>query len=97
MQLKDILLVTTFFFLLLLITAIGLAFACKTSTCWLRTGPVLLEDYHLIEKLAQFDRERIPERVVHARGATAKGFFEVSTGLLQYVVSLLVHVQAHIC
>jgi len=32
----------------------------------------------LIEKLAQFDRERIPERVVHARGATAKGFFEVS-------------------
>lgn len=40
-------------------------------------GPVLLEDYHLIEKLAQFDRERIPERVVHARGATAKGFFEV--------------------
>ncbi|KAL3131644.1 hypothetical protein ABBQ38_007941 [Trebouxia sp. C0009 RCD-2024] len=41
-------------------------------------GPVLLEDYHLIEKLAQFDRERIPERVVHARGATAKGFFEVT-------------------
>ena len=33
----------------------------------------------MIEKLAQFDRERIPERVVHARGATAKGFFEVST------------------
>jgi catalase len=31
-------------------------------------GPVLLEDYHLTEKLAQFDRERIPERVVHARG-----------------------------
>lgn len=41
-------------------------------------GPILLEDYHLIEKLAQFDRERIPERVVHARGATAKGFFEVT-------------------
>lgn len=32
----------------------------------------------MIEKLAQFDRERIPERVVHARGATAKGFFEVT-------------------
>ncbi|KAK8674135.1 hypothetical protein V6N13_112431 [Hibiscus sabdariffa] len=30
-------------------------------------GPVLLEDYHLVEKLANFDRERIPERVVHAR------------------------------
>lgn len=82
-------------------------------------GPILLEDYHLVEKLAQvrmvplirssdrqcspslqmlshttfpifcshfslhlvflqFDRERIPERVVHARGAVAKGFFEVS-------------------
>lgn len=40
-------------------------------------GPILLEDYHLLEKLAQFDRERIPERVVHARGASAKGFFEV--------------------
>lgn len=43
-------------------------------------GPILLEDYHLIEKLAQFDRERIPERVVHARGAVAKGFFEVGVG-----------------
>eukprot|EP00249_Psilotum_nudum_P010417 c22529_g1_i1 orf=179-1657(+) len=41
-------------------------------------GPILLEDYHLVEKLAQFDRERIPERVVHARGASAKGFFEVT-------------------
>ena len=38
----------------------------------------LQEDYHLTEKLAQFDRERIPERVVHARGAAAKGFFEVT-------------------
>lgn len=41
-------------------------------------GPVLLEDYQLVEKIAQFDRERIPERVVHARGASAKGFFEVT-------------------
>ncbi|KAE8717086.1 Catalase [Hibiscus syriacus] len=39
-------------------------------------GPILLEDYHLVQKLANFDRERIPERVVHARGASAKGFFE---------------------
>jgi len=36
-------------------------------------GQVLLEDIHLIEKLAAFDRERIPERVVHARGAGAFG------------------------
>ncbi|MBI2688413.1 MAG: catalase [Acidobacteria bacterium] len=42
-------------------------------------GPVLLEDIHLIEKLASFDRERIPERVVHARGAGAYGEF-VSAG-----------------
>ncbi|KAK1419699.1 hypothetical protein QVD17_28971 [Tagetes erecta] len=41
-------------------------------------GPILLEDYHLIEKLANFTRERIPERIVHARGASAKGFFEVT-------------------
>ena len=41
-------------------------------------GPVLLEDYHLIEKVANFTRERIPERVVHARGISAKGFFEVT-------------------
>lgn len=45
---------------------------------FLLKGPILLEDYHLVEKLAQFDRERIPERVVHARGASAKGFFEVT-------------------
>lgn len=36
-------------------------------------GPVLLQDYHLLEKLAHFNRERIPERVVHAKGAGAYG------------------------
>ncbi|KAJ4824710.1 Carnitine O-acetyltransferase mitochondrial [Turnera subulata] len=41
-------------------------------------GPILLEDYHFVEKIANFTRERIPERVVHARGASAKGFFEVT-------------------
>ncbi|MDR3538955.1 MAG: catalase [Acetobacteraceae bacterium] len=44
-------------------------------------GPVLLEDFHLIEKLARFDRERIPERVVHARGTGAQGVFVASTDL----------------
>ncbi|MEM7413697.1 MAG: catalase [Myxococcota bacterium] len=39
-------------------------------------GGVLLEDFHLIQKLARFDRERIPERVVHARGIGAHGVFE---------------------
>ena len=42
-------------------------------------GPVLLADFHLVEKLANFDRERIPERVVHARGVAARGEF-VCTG-----------------
>ena len=39
-------------------------------------GPVLLEDSHLIEKLQHFDRERIPERVVHARGTGVSGVFQ---------------------
>jgi catalase len=41
-------------------------------------GPVLLQDQHLIEKLARFNRERIPERVVHAVGSGAHGWFEVT-------------------
>lgn len=39
-------------------------------------GPVLLEDVHLIDKIAHFDRERIPERVVHAKGTGAFGYFQ---------------------
>jgi catalase len=38
-------------------------------------GPATLENYHFLEKMSHFDRERIPERVVHARGATAFGHF----------------------
>ncbi|HEX5011570.1 MAG TPA: catalase [Planctomycetota bacterium] len=40
-------------------------------------GPTLLEDFHLREKIMHFDHERIPERVVHARGSGAHGFFQV--------------------
>ncbi|HYD99643.1 MAG TPA: catalase, partial [Alphaproteobacteria bacterium] len=39
-------------------------------------GPLVLEDYQFLEKITHFDRERIPERVVHARGAGAHGWFE---------------------
>jgi catalase len=39
-------------------------------------GPTVLENYHFLEKISHFDRERIPERVVHARGAGAHGYFE---------------------
>ncbi|MFM0632298.1 catalase, partial [Paraburkholderia xenovorans] len=44
-------------------------------------GPVLLQDSHLVEKLQRFDRERIPERVVHARGTGAFGEFAPSADL----------------
>lgn len=43
-----------------------------------RYGPVLLQDVHLLEKLAHFNRERIPERVVHAKGAGAFGYLEIT-------------------
>ncbi len=52
-------------------------------------GPVLLEDYQLIEKLAHFDREKVPERVVHARGAGAHGFFKVKNSLKRYTKAAL--------
>ncbi|WP_340006808.1 catalase KatA [Paenibacillus sp. FSL K6-0276] len=47
-------------------------------------GPTLLQDVHLLEKLAHFNRERVPERVVHAKGAGAHGYFEVTQDLTQY-------------
>ncbi len=47
-------------------------------------GPVLIQDYQLLEKLAHFDRERIPERVVHAKGAGAKGLFKVTHDMSAY-------------
>lgn len=39
-------------------------------------GPTVLENYDFLEKITHFDRERIPERVVHGRGAGAHGYFE---------------------
>lgn len=41
-------------------------------------GPILLQDHYLIQKMAQFNRERVPERVVHAKGSGAFGYFEVT-------------------
>ena len=46
-----------------------------------RRGPVLLEDFILREKITHFDHERIPERVVHARGTGAHGYFELTDSL----------------
>ena len=47
-------------------------------------GPVLLQDVQFIEKMAHFDRERIPERVVHAKGAGAHGYFKVYKSMKRY-------------
>jgi catalase len=47
-------------------------------------GPVLLQDVHLIEKLQHFNRERIPERVVHAKGSGAHGTFTVTHDITAY-------------
>ncbi|MCG3861787.1 catalase, partial [Psychrobacter sp. Ps5] len=44
-------------------------------------GPTLLEDFVLREKITHFDHERIPERVVHARGSAAHGYFELTESL----------------
>src|SRR4026208_236463 len=47
-------------------------------------GPSLLEDFILREKITHFDHERIPERVVHARGSAAHGYFQVYESMAQY-------------
>ena len=47
-------------------------------------GPTLLEDFILREKITHFDHERIPERIVHARGSAAHGYFECYDALPQY-------------
>lgn len=52
-------------------------------------GPVLMQDYHLMEKLAHFNRERIPERVVHAKGSGAFGTLTVTNDITPYTKAKL--------
>ena len=52
-------------------------------------GPLLLQDFHLIEKLQHFNRERIPERVVHAKGSGAYGTFTVTHDISKYTQARL--------
>ena len=52
-------------------------------------GPILLQDFHLIEKLQHFNRERIPERVVHAKGSGAYGSFTVTHDISKYTKARL--------
>ncbi|VAW13897.1 Catalase KatE [hydrothermal vent metagenome] len=52
-------------------------------------GPILLQDHYLHEKLAHFNRERIPERVVHAKGTGAYGTFKVTNDITRYTKAKL--------
>jgi len=50
-------------------------------------GPTLMEDFHFREKITHFDHERIPERVVHARGSGAHGYFQVYESMAEYTAA----------
>ncbi|HWO61848.1 MAG TPA: catalase, partial [Umezawaea sp.] len=52
-------------------------------------GPILLQDHYLIEKNAQFNRERVPERVVHAKGGGAFGRLEVTEDISRFTKAAL--------
>ncbi len=47
-------------------------------------GPILIQDFHFFDKISKFDRERIPERVVHAKGSGAHGYFEVTHDVTKF-------------
>merc|ERR1711899_585070 len=68
-----------------LTTGAGCPVGDKTNSMTVGSrGPILLQDHVLIDELAHFDRERIPERVVHAKGAGAFGYFEVTHDISKY-------------
>ena len=47
-------------------------------------GPTVLHDHYLVQKMQHFNRERVPERVVHAKGSGAHGFFEVTNDITEF-------------
>ncbi|RVB23121.1 catalase, partial [Mesorhizobium sp. M7A.F.Ca.CA.004.05.1.1] len=68
-----------------LTTALGTPVSDDQNTLRIgERGPSLIEDFHFREKIFHFDHERIPERVVHARGYGAHGFFETYESLAKY-------------
>ena len=72
----------------LLTTAQGIAIADnQNSLTPTPRGPTLLEDFILREKITHFDHERIPERIVHARGSAAHGYFELTHSLERYTTA----------
>ena len=58
-------------------------------------GPTLLEDFILREKITHFDHERIPERIVHARGSGAHGYFELTHSLAEYTTAKILTEVGH--
>ena len=54
-------------------------------------GPTLLEDFILREKITHFDHERIPERIVHARGTGVHGYFELTASLQEYTTAKILN------
>jgi len=73
-----------------LTTASGIAVADNQNSLTAGPrGPILLQDFHLIEKLQHFNRERIPERVVHAKGSGAYGTFTVTHDITRYTKARL--------
>src|SRR5450631_2793131 len=68
-----------------LTTAAGIPYYYNEDTMSLGPrGPLLLQDFILHEKMAHFNRERIPERVVHAKGSAAYGVFTVTQDITKY-------------
>ncbi len=49
-----------------------------------KRGPLLMQDYQLLEKMATFNRERVPERVVHAKGSGAFGTLTITNDITKY-------------
>ncbi|GFG40106.1 hypothetical protein Cfor_09357 [Coptotermes formosanus] len=71
-----------------ILTGYGVPIGSKESSLTVGPdGPMLLQDVEFLDELAHFDRERIPERVVHAKGAGAFGYFEVTNDITKYTKS----------
>ena len=62
-----------------------------------RRGPITLDDFQLFEKMAQFNRERTPERVVHAKGSGAHGRFLVTHDISRYTSAKLFSTIGNTC
>src|SRR6202158_5763781 len=53
------------------------------------SGPILLQDTYVVQKMQAFNRERVPERVVHAKGGGAYGYFEATEDVSQFTKAVL--------